>query len=172
MIHKILQEENNSIKELLLLRCKYLKPNQKPNQNLYIAISEYNSDLGSITDDPYELTKYEGFEDEYFFYITSPIKVLFLNETITKTISNEIAEQILIILTLQLSDTELEEHLSALGISEKEYIDLINNKIDKVTTNNKVYKKQTLLDSFNINLSEYKQEHLIQEVELEDIIDE
>lgn len=172
MIHTILKEENNSIKELLLLRCQYLKPNQKPNQCLYIAISEYNKDLGAITDDPYELVKYEGYEDEYFFYKTTPIKLLFLNETINKTIPNELAEQLLIILSIQLSNTLLEEHLLALGISEKEYIDLINNKIDKVTTNNKVYKKQTLLDSFNINLSEYKQEHLIQEVDLEDIIDE
>lgn len=172
MIQNILKEENNSIRDLLLLRCKYLKPNQRPTQKLYIAISEYNNDLGTITDDPCELEKFEGFEEEYFFYVTTPIKLLYLNEILTKKITKEIAEQILIILALQLTDTELDDHLSAIGLTQKDYTNLLTTKVETAKGITKVYSKQTLLESFNITLSEYKIDQLITEVGLEDIIDE
>lgn len=168
MIHEIMNEEQNPIKELIILQCKYLKPNIKPNQMMYIVISEYNSDLGAITFDTYTLEKFKGYEEEYLFYKTTPIKLLLLNEIINKNI--KIKEQILITLALQLTDTTLLEHLDSIGITKEEYNQLLNNEIVKISKSKKLHTKQTILETLNININEFKTDSLIIETQLENII--
>ncbi|MFI3211668.1 MAG: hypothetical protein R3Y64_11550 [Peptostreptococcaceae bacterium] len=168
---------HNEIKELLKVYMQDIEYKQSIDNNIYFAISEPDGYLITIGRTKEAFTKHKSYLKYAKIYRTTSLKyLLYYEKTTNKINSISLLTKLTVVITAQLLNLNIENHLNNLGVSELEFNNLLEYKIKEIKGKYKSYNRKQLLHTFTIEEKiiedTFLLKNLLEEITYEDIQDD
>ncbi len=170
MIKEILNEENSSIKDVIL---DYSDRTNNHHQPLYFALTKRNADLAAIGYSYENFIKCEKFKIDYNYFETTPFHIKLLIEIFNKKIEKRDIYKIAITLLLHINNIKADDFVKSIGLNRKQFDNLIEYKVTDINGLFKKYDRSKLLKTLNyktkLTLENCIHYNLVKVIKLEDI---